>query len=308
MTLDSSGAAILSMSTGLGLSLRSPLLAGPTCSYQSNAVAKLSPDGSSLHFATYLAGCGPPAIAVAPGGSIYAGVASEVLNFKTTNPAFSLDQISNAFSGDPSAVAAGGLYSLTGSGFPSVASIDLGLSPNQNLPTELEGVRVLFDGEPAQLLVVSPSRIVVAAPERLIRPVHGAASPKFTSIQISYNGFLSGAVWMPVASSLPGLLTTDLLNVQPHANGPDGYVQNQDGTLNSPTNPAAIGSTIKLFVTGMGATSPFDVRREHRPIRSRQARRLRLRKLEDFLVRRPQPTGNRPLHPRICLVHVPNPS
>jgi hypothetical protein len=46
------------------------------------------------------------------------------------------------------------------------------------------------------------------------------------------------------------------LNVEPHTNGPDGYVQNQDGTLNSPTNPAAIGSTIKLFVTGMGATTP----------------------------------------------------
>ncbi len=205
MALDSSGAAAFAMSTGLGLSLRTPLLAGPTCSSQSNAIAKLSPDGSSLQFATYLPGCGTPSIAIAPNGSIYAGVGSSVLNFKTTNPAFSLDQISNAFSGDPSAVTDGGLYSLSGSGFPSVASIDLGLNPNQNLPTELEGVKVLFDGGPAQLLVVSPSRIVVATPERLIRPVHGAASPKFTSIQISYNGSLSSPVWMPVASISAGV-------------------------------------------------------------------------------------------------------
>jgi uncharacterized protein (TIGR03437 family) len=256
VALDSSGAATLSMSTGLGLPLRAPLLAGPSCSYESSGIAKLSPDGSSLQFATYLTGCGAPAIAVAPNGSIYAGVASSVFNFNATTRAFSLDQVSNAFSGDPSAVTPGGLYSLSGSGFPSVPSIDLGLNPSQNLPTELEGVEVLFDGEQAQLLEVSPSRIVVAAPQRLIRPVRGAAPPKFTSIQISYNGSLTSPVWMPVASSLPGLLTTDLLNVQPHTNGPDGYVQNQDGTLNSPTNPAAIGSTIKLFVTGMGATTP----------------------------------------------------
>jgi uncharacterized protein (TIGR03437 family) len=257
VALDSSGAAVVALSTGLGLPLRSPLLAGPTCSSESSAVAKLSPDGSSLQFATYLTGCGASAIAVAPDGSVYAGVGSDVLKFKTTNPAFSLDQISNAFSGNPGAVTAGGLYSLSGSGFPPVASVDLGLSPSQNLPTELEGVRVLFDGEPAQLLAVSPSRIVVAAPERLIRPQRDAVTPKVTSIQIAYNGSLSSPVWMPVAPSLPGLLTTDLLNVQPHANGPDGYVQNQDGTLNSPTNPAAKGSTIKLFVTGMGTTTPY---------------------------------------------------
>jgi hypothetical protein len=56
---------------------------------------------------------------------------------------------------------------------------------------------------------------------------------------------------MPVATSAPGFLTTGLLN-SPSA---DGYIENQDGTLNSATNPAAAGSRIKLFATGMGATT-----------------------------------------------------
>ena len=127
----------------------------------------------------------------------------------------------------------------------------LPLNPAQNLPTEIEDVQVLFDGQPAQLLEVSPTRIIVAAPERLIRPVRDASPPKFTSIQISYKGSPSSPVWMPVASSLPGLFTTGQFDF-----GSDGYVQNQDGTLNSASNPAAKGSTITLFVTGMGATTP----------------------------------------------------
>src|SRR5262249_12913783 len=34
----------------------------------------------------------------------------------------------------------------------------------------------------------------------------------------------------------------------------DGVVRNEDGTLNDAQHPAAVGSTITLFATGMGAT------------------------------------------------------
>ena len=263
IAVDPSGAVVLAMETGAGLALQNPFLAGPGCGYSSSAIAKLSGDGSSLQFATYIDGCGIPAVAVARNGSIYAGVPSitsgfeaVVLNFNAANPAgVSLNQVSNAFSGDASAVTAGGLYSLAASGFQP-GSIDLGINPSQNLPQQLGGVRVSFDGIPASILQVAPGRVIVAAPERLTKPRRGSAPPKFTSIQISYNGSLSNPVWMPVSACLPGVLTGDNLNPQPHANAADGLVQNQDGTPNGANNPAAIGSTIKLFVTGMGATTP----------------------------------------------------
>jgi uncharacterized protein (TIGR03437 family) len=251
MTLDSSGAPILAMATSAGLTLRSPIVAGPACGDNSNAIVKLSADGSSLAFATYLDGCGAPAIALASNGSIYSGAASSVLNLNLTNPPFSVDGIANAFSGDPSAVAVGGLYTLIGTGFPPVPNVSLPLNPTQNLPTEIEGVEVLFDGQPAQLLEVSSTRIIVAAPERLIRPERNTSPPEFTSIRISYKGSPSAPVWMPVTASLPGIFTTGQFDP-----GTDGYVQNQDGSLNSASNPAAKGSTITLFVTGMGATTP----------------------------------------------------
>jgi uncharacterized protein (TIGR03437 family) len=39
---------------------------------------------------------------------------------------------------------------------------------------------------------------------------------------------------------------------------PSGYAAavNQDGTINSPQNPAAMGSVVSLYVTGLGPLSP----------------------------------------------------
>ena len=73
-------------------------------------------------------------------------------------------------------------------------------------------------------------------------------------MQLSYNGARSNSVWMPVSKSLPGLLTLDSPNLP--GGFPDGNVRNQEGTLNDINHPAAAGSTITLFATGMGATNP----------------------------------------------------
>jgi uncharacterized protein (TIGR03437 family) len=247
IAIDPSGAAVLSMATNAGLALQNPLVAGPSCNDNSSAIAKISADGSTLQFATYLDSCGAPGLALA-NGSTYAGVSSSVLNLIPATTPITLNQISNAFSNDQSAAVPGGLYTITATGLQP-PSIDLGL--NSNLPTQLGGVKVLFDGEPASILEVAPARVIVVAPEGLNKPLRVPAPPNFTSVQISYNGSLSNPVWMPVATSAPGFLTTGLLN----SSTADGYILNQDGTLNSATNPAATGSTIKLFSTGMGATT-----------------------------------------------------
>jgi len=260
IVVDPSGAAVLALQTGAGLALQNPLVAGPGCESNSSAIAKISADGSTLQFATYLDSCGTPGIALGANGSIYAGVSSNlpgssvaVLNISPPPPsAISINQISNAFSGDQSAVVVGGLYTLTGTGFQP-SSMDLGFTPAANLPSQLGGVKVLFDGVPASVLEVAPGRVIVATPEKLIAPSRGSVPPNFTSVRISYNGSLSSPVWMPVSASAPGFLTTGGLN--PSSVSADGYVQNQDGTLNSATNPAAVGSTIALFATGMGATT-----------------------------------------------------
>ncbi len=140
MIVDRSGGAVLSMSAGAGFPLLNPIVAGPACGATSSVLARLSPDGS-LDYATYLDNCGAPGIALAPDGSIYAGVsakrAGDPAGILRLNPAalrgVSLDRIANAFSDDTHSVAAGGLYSLTGSAFNRPSST-LGSTPRGTCP------------------------------------------------------------------------------------------------------------------------------------------------------------------------------
>src|SRR5580698_2135946 len=115
-----------------------------------------------------------------------------VLHLTNPNPAtISLDQIWNAFSGDASVVVGGGLYTLATSGFQPSA-VNLGINPSQNLPLELNGVQVNFDGVPAAILSTAPGQIIVSAPPDLYPsdPRSGAAgkgrSP--ASVTLVYNG------------------------------------------------------------------------------------------------------------------------
>lgn len=111
------------------LPLSNPMLAGPACS-SGSAVAKLSADGTTLEYATYLPGCGVPAMALSPDGSAYAGVTvlpgaggASLLHFTTSPSApIALNQIYNAFSGDASAAVGGGLYTLGIAGFQPPSS------------------------------------------------------------------------------------------------------------------------------------------------------------------------------------------
>jgi uncharacterized protein (TIGR03437 family) len=116
---------------------------------------------------------------------------------------------------------------------------------------QLGDVEVTFDGIPAAILRTSPGRVIVATPANL--PI-SSQDVTFTSVQLSYNGVPSNSVLMPVFPSAPGLLTSDLLDPLYRGNFADGNVQNEDGVLNDADHPAAAGSTITLFATGMGAT------------------------------------------------------
>ena len=95
-------------------------------------------------------------------------------------------------------------------------------------PTTLGGVQVMIGGIAAPLLYVSSSQINAVVPM-------GATSRAASTIQIvqGTNTLPSFSAWVDATALgiFPGLL-------------------NQDGTLNSQTNPAKAGSTVSLYVTG----------------------------------------------------------
>lgn len=98
--------------------------------------------------------------------------------------------------------------------------------------------QLLFDGQPATIFYTGANQINALAPAQF-------TSQASTEVSIAVNG-LKIADWnSPLAAAAPGIFTI--------ANGTgQAAANNQDGSINSPSNPAARGSVISLYATGQG--------------------------------------------------------
>jgi len=114
---------------------------------------------------------------------------------------------------------------------------------NNEVPTQLGGTRVLFDGVAAPLIYTLTGQVSAIAPYSL----EGRAS---TRVVVEYLGFQSTPFLMPVLGSKPGLFTVD-----GSGQGP-GALLNQNGSVNTQNNRAARESVIVLYATGAGAMTP----------------------------------------------------
>ncbi len=114
---------------------------------------------------------------------------------------------------------------------------------NGNLGTQLAGVQATFNGIPGPLYAASSGLVSALVPFEV------AGSTK-VKVQVTYNGASSAAQYLPLADSSPGLFTADS-----SGSGLGAFV-NQDGTTNSPDNPAAPDSIVVLSATGGGVTNP----------------------------------------------------
>ncbi len=102
------------------------------------------------------------------------------------------------------------------------------------------GAQIVLDGFALQTISATATSIVAVMPS-LGFTVH--------TLQISNNGTLSNAVVAPAAAASPAIYSVD------GSGAGQGYILNSDGTLNSPSNPAAMGSAITIFVAGAGQYS-----------------------------------------------------
>ncbi|MEZ5399511.1 MAG: hypothetical protein R2729_07560 [Bryobacteraceae bacterium] len=121
------------------------------------------------------------------------------------------------------------------------------LGPNQMLvapagsqyASTLGGVSVTIGGVPAPLVSVSATQILALVPFEL----EGRSE---VDVRVSYAGVRSDAFMLAFQDTAPVLLTLD-----GSGRGPAAAV-NVDGTINSPTNRAAKGSIVSLYLTGGG--------------------------------------------------------
>jgi uncharacterized protein (TIGR03437 family) len=105
------------------------------------------------------------------------------------------------------------------------------------LPTLVAGTEVRFDGIPAPLLYAQYGQINVQAP-------YAIAGNAATHVEVFYQGKSAGAVDLGVAAANPALYPVAV---------------NQDGSLNSETNPARRGTIVAFFATGEGLTDGGNV-------------------------------------------------
>lgn len=125
-------------------------------------------------------------------------------------------------------VAPGEILSLYGTGLGPTAGVGAQIDRNGRLTTQSAGVQVTFDGVAAPLLYVSEGQINVVVP-------FGVTNT--TALQVLGPLAKSAPVQLSVVASSPAVFAALL---------------NQDGTLNSQTNPALRGSVLTFWLNGAG--------------------------------------------------------
>jgi uncharacterized protein (TIGR03437 family) len=255
-----------------------PFESGPAYAQYKAFATRLAADGSALYFSSYHGAGSSPVIVATPGGDAYIGgstrphysafslglpappVASPTFPGFVGRigppPASSMAIVSagNAFTLRNGPIAPGELTLIDVVGMADVDSIDLGFRPTAPLPRQLGRAQVLFDDEPAAIISVTQGRILCVAPYTLA----GKTSKRITVVA---QGDRSPAYRVDVLATDPGARSAD------GSGQGRAFALNQDGTVNSPENPATRGSTVTFFVTGAlpaancpyGGVAPSDV-------------------------------------------------
>ena len=173
--------------------------------------------GSFIKFST-------PTIA---NGKVYVGTGNSLAVFGLPNSP-RIGVILNSAGNRAGAVAPGSIVSVYGTNLAAGAEA----ASENPLPNVLGGSRILINGLTAPLLSASPGQINAQVPYETLGGVATVVAIQGSNV--------SAPVALQVQETAPGIFVA----------------LNQDGTVNGTGHPAAPGSTLLLFVTGLGPTQP----------------------------------------------------
>lgn len=112
------------------------------------------------------------------------------------------------------------------------------------LPTTLNGIQVLVNGTPSPLFFAGTDQINFEVPSNA--PQSGTADVQVVE---AATGRVLGDSTVAMYSVSPGIFTQSATGIGA------GVIANQDGTLNTSSNPAASGSIVTIYMTGQGYIS-----------------------------------------------------
>jgi len=150
--------------------------------------------------------------------------------------------VTNSGSATPGSIAPGELITIFGSGLGG-APTGLQLNTNQTVATNLGGTEVLINGSASPLVYTSTGQVNAIVP-------YEVGTTGTMSVQVVSQGIQSGAWAVPLAPSAPSIFTANASGVG------QGAIVNQDGSINSASNPASRGTAIQIYATGGAQTSP----------------------------------------------------
>lgn len=137
-------------------------------------------------------------------------------------------------------VARGGLAVLYGSGLAAQEE----KAPEEAWPVSLQDREVVFDGEiKAPLSFVSGEQINFQVPSNA-----PTGTPRI-AVRVAGTAELLAGTAYPVADVSPGLFTASTETAQ-------GRIENENGTANNASAPAARGAIVRLFGSGQGPVTP----------------------------------------------------
>ena len=174
-------------------------------------------------------------IAFDPDGNLYFVDNHRIRRITGTGPSappvISQGGVVNAVTYAGGSIAPGEIISIFGSNF-GASSLQVNSAANNSIPFTLGRTKVLFNGQPGAITAITPTQINVFVPYEITTPA---------TVQVQVDNILSSPVTIPVAATAPGFSPSIL---------------NQDGTVNTSTNPAPRGSIVSFYGTGLGAMTP----------------------------------------------------
>jgi uncharacterized protein (TIGR03437 family) len=213
-----------------------PLLAAPCASAGGSFVMETGAAGNVLA-ATYLRQADDSAVATTAPGKLllYRGASNNTIPLDlTAQPAMNFGCLENLGSGIVGpGVAPGEIFMIFGYGLGPAQGIGAAPDASGNYPTSLGGVQLLINGKAAPLLFVQAGEIHSVAPFAL---------PSTVSVTVTYNNQSAPLLDAPGVQLNPGIFEV----------GGQGAIINADGTVNTPANPAKLGSYVSIYGTGTG--------------------------------------------------------
>ncbi len=113
---------------------------------------------------------------------------------------------------------------------------------NASVPNTLESTQVTIGGQPCSILYASPTQMNIVVPF--------GVTDTSAQLQVLYQGKSTASTTLAVQAASPAVFSAD------STGGGQGAILNQDGSVNSQSNPASHGSVVSLFATGGGITTP----------------------------------------------------